>query len=94
MGTHLRVLSKSYPMNANMTGFKWFSKLLHSCFFDESSLSIGKVKSTVFLWGNLRYEWIDICIFHQQDEIGGLEIVLQITSRGQHQTEVSVLWFM
>ena len=25
-GTHLRVLSKSYPMNANMTGFRWFSK--------------------------------------------------------------------
>ena len=28
MGTHLRVLSKSYPMNTNMTGFGWFSKNL------------------------------------------------------------------
>ena len=28
MGTHLRVLSKSYPMNTNKTGFKWFSKYL------------------------------------------------------------------
>ena len=26
MGTHLRVLSESYPMNTNMTGFLWFSK--------------------------------------------------------------------
>ena len=28
MGTHLRVLCESYPMNANMTGFRWFSKNL------------------------------------------------------------------
>ena len=26
MGTHLNVLSKSYPMNTNMTGLRWFSK--------------------------------------------------------------------
>ena len=25
-GSHLRVLGKNYPMNANMTGFRWFSK--------------------------------------------------------------------
>ena len=25
MGTHLRVLAESYPMNANMTGFRWAS---------------------------------------------------------------------
>ena len=31
MGTHLRVLSESYPMNTNMTGGldPWFSKYLH-----------------------------------------------------------------
>ena len=28
MGTHLRVLSESYPMYTNMTGFRWFSKNL------------------------------------------------------------------
>ena len=28
MGTHMRVLSESYPMNTNMTGFRWFSKIL------------------------------------------------------------------
>ena len=42
-GTHLRVLSESYPMNTNMTGFRWFSSL-HPCALDKSSLSIGRVK--------------------------------------------------
>ena len=28
MGTHLRILGESFPMNTNMTGFKWFSKIL------------------------------------------------------------------
>ena len=27
MGTHLRVLSESFQMNTNMTGFRWFSKI-------------------------------------------------------------------
>ena len=27
MGTHLGVLSKSYPMNTSMTGMRWFSKI-------------------------------------------------------------------
>ena len=26
MGTHMRVLSESYPVNTNITGFGWFSK--------------------------------------------------------------------
>ena len=25
MGTQLRILSESFPMNSNMTGFRWFS---------------------------------------------------------------------
>ena len=29
-GTHLSVLSKSFPMITNMTGFIWFSKMLVS----------------------------------------------------------------
>ena len=28
MGTHLTVLSESYPMNTNMTGLRWFSYFL------------------------------------------------------------------
>ena len=44
MGTHLTVLSKSYPMNTNMTYFIGF-KSLHSCALDESSLSTGRVNT-------------------------------------------------
>ena len=45
MGTHLRVLSKSYPMNTNMTGLEDFQQFLHPYAFDESSLSIWRVNS-------------------------------------------------
>ena len=42
MGTHLRVLSESYPINSNMTGFICFSKIFVPYnALDESSLSIG-----------------------------------------------------
>ena len=44
MGTYLRVLSESYPMNTNTTGFRWFSKIFAYCALDVSSLSIGRVK--------------------------------------------------
>ena len=27
MGTHMKVLSKRFPMNTNMTRFRWFSKI-------------------------------------------------------------------
>ena len=30
VGTHLRVLSESFPMNTNMAGFRWFSKIILS----------------------------------------------------------------
>ena len=39
MGTHLRVFSESYPMDTNMTGFRWFSKILRSCALDDSIVS-------------------------------------------------------
>ena len=44
MGTHLGALSESYPMNTNMTGFRWLSKTLHPCALDEISLRIGNVE--------------------------------------------------
>ena len=50
MGTHLRVLSESFPMNTNMTGFRCFSHFflfLRSCALEESSLSIGRVISVL-----------------------------------------------
>ena len=31
MGTHLRVLSESFLMSTNMTGFGWFYKNLYIC---------------------------------------------------------------
>ena len=37
MGTHLRVLSKSFPMITNMTRFRWFSKSLRHCSLNESN---------------------------------------------------------
>ena len=43
-GTHLRVLSESYPMNTKMTGFRCFSKILASLYpSEESSFCIGMV---------------------------------------------------
>ena len=40
MSMYLRVLGKSYPMNTNMTGFKWFSKIIASAMplFNASAL--------------------------------------------------------
>ena len=45
MGTHLRELSESFPMNTNMTGFRCFSNIFASLCLDERSLSIGRVKN-------------------------------------------------
>ena len=45
MGTHLKVLSESFPMNTKMTGFDDFQKSLRPCALDKCySLSIGRVK--------------------------------------------------
>ena len=45
MGTRLRVLSESFPMNTNLTGLRWFfRKKIHPCASDESSLNIERVK--------------------------------------------------
>ena len=38
MGTYLRVLWKSYPMNTNMAGFRWFSNLFYSLCFRQKLL--------------------------------------------------------
>ena len=44
MGTHMKVLGESFPMNTNMTGFQWLSMYLRPCNLDERSLSIRRVK--------------------------------------------------
>ena len=43
VGTHLGVLIENYPINTNMTGFRWFSKIVHPCALEESSHSIERV---------------------------------------------------
>ena len=40
IGTRLRVVSESYPMNTTMSGLDGFQKYLHPCPLDESSLII------------------------------------------------------
>ena len=42
MGTHMRVLSESYPANTNMTGLHGFQKTLHPRALEESSLKHWK----------------------------------------------------
>ena len=58
MGTHLRVLSESYPMNTNMIGFRWFSKIFASLCFGrtlQASALIGL--SNLFA----AVKWYGIC---------------------------------
>ena len=43
MGTYLRKLSNTYPMNTNMTGFRWFSKNFAALSFGRNSLIIERV---------------------------------------------------
>ena len=44
MGTHPSESPQreSFPMNTNMTGFIWLSKILRTCDVDESCLSIER----------------------------------------------------
>ena len=44
MGTHMKVLGESFPMNTNIMGFNGFRKYLRPCNLDERSLSIRRVK--------------------------------------------------
>ena len=46
IGTHLKVLSESFPMNTSMTRFWWFSKMFVSLSSDKRSLSIGRLKDS------------------------------------------------
>ena len=64
MGNHLRVLSESFLMNTNMTGFRCFSvfiKSLHPYSLDESSLSIGRVQVSLKFYSN--WEWMELMDF-------------------------------
>ena len=55
---NLRVLSESYPMNTNMIGFRWFSKIHAPLPMDESGHSIGRVNSMLLIsWGSEYKIW-------------------------------------
>ena len=56
MGTHLRVLSESFPMNTNMTGFRWFSKNLCTCVLWTKEAST---------WEGLMFIFISFISVHQ-----------------------------
>ena len=49
MGTHLRVLCESFPININIMGFRknGFQNMFASLCFRQSSLSIGRVKKLI-----------------------------------------------
>ena len=59
MGTHLRVLSESYPMNTNMTGFRGFSKIFASMCFEQEYLS-QKVPYVSDHVERSRCKWVNI----------------------------------
>ena len=40
MGNHLRVLSESYLMSTNMTGFRWFLKIFASLCFGRKAFAL------------------------------------------------------
>ena len=40
MGTYLRVLSESFPMNINMTGLKWFSNIFFLVLWTKIDLAL------------------------------------------------------
>ena len=44
MGAHLNVLREGFPMNTNITGFRWFSKPVAFLCLDKNGLIIEMVK--------------------------------------------------
>ena len=63
MGTHLRVRSESYPMNTNMIGFRWLSKIFASLCFGQKEpqhlqprCTCGATTSNI-TYHNIAHEW-------------------------------------
>ena len=85
MGTHLRVLSETYPMNTNMTGFRCFSNIFSilneggggcpfACalkFHQFNPLILTAAKSSLTIF----------------DEIFEAKVKLEKYLKGQHQSE-------
>ena len=69
MGTHLRVLCESYPMNTNMSGFRWFKrKKIHLRFIARFRFHILVV---VGLWHLKECRWFPlVACTHMTDWTG------------------------
>ena len=74
MGTHLRVLSESFPMNTNMTGFRWFLKIFASlCFvrkypqhwkgFNSAKYFVENYSKQQFFYSNLSIISVSVKVF-------------------------------
>ena len=62
MGNHLRVLSESYPINTNIKGFRWFTKIFVSLY--ESSFCIRRVvrKNKMVGLRGVSTSWNSLCL--------------------------------
>ena len=49
MGTHLRELRESYPMNTNMTGFRWFLCVFAFLYFGQMYTQHMKGYNNIFV---------------------------------------------
>ena len=67
-------------MNTNMTGFRWFPKMVASFCLDESSLSIGRVKRILVDGSEKRRLSLHSACYHPAIEVAHLgEVVGRIT---------------
>ena len=55
MDTHLKVLSESYPINTNMTGFRSYSEIL--LLWLKVSLALVGLNYVVRIAISARFEW-------------------------------------
>ena len=74
MSTHLRLLSESYQMNANMIVFDDFQKTLHPCPLGESSLSIGRVKRKRFECDEISFVPADEDTLEEDEYVDSLNV--------------------
>ena len=64
MGTHLRVLSESYPMSTNMTGFEWFSKIFTFLYFGRLQFTCLEAYQHVQTKQKLRKYFLNTLVLH------------------------------
>ena len=58
---HLKVLTESYSMNINMTGFRWFPKLFAFLYIFENHLNPVMLVFSGYLSLSTRIYWVPMC---------------------------------